>query len=101
MTGNRRILIVGRDQELVDQVTRRLEMAGFIVTGTTDDGVAIDLAISADYEALLIGEEVSEADRRYLTTQSRKGIPSLAVVKVQSSESVLIQLRQAGVLRGA
>jgi DNA-binding response OmpR family regulator len=100
MTENQRILIVGRDPELIDQVTRRLEMAGFIVTGTTDDGVAIDLAVSADYEALLIGEDMSEPDRRYLTTQSRQGSAGLRVVKVQNTQSVLTQLRQAGVFRG-
>jgi DNA-binding response OmpR family regulator len=100
MTETQRILIVGRDPELIEQVTRRLEMAGFIVTGTTDDGVAIDLAVSADYEALLIGEDVSEPDRRYLTTQARQGSAGLRVVKVQNTQAVLTQLRQAGVFRG-
>jgi hypothetical protein len=101
MMENNRILIVGREQTMVDQVARRLEMAGFIVTGTLDDGVAIDLAVSAGYDALLIGEEVSEPDRRYVTTQARINNASLVVVKVQSPESVLTQLRQAGVWKGS
>ena len=92
-----RILIFGREQQSMDVVTRILETAGFIVTGTLDEGVAIDLAGNSDYEALVIGREVSPSDRRYVATKSRDASPSLTVVAVQSPESVLTQLRQAGV----
>lgn|SRR5919106_2175925 len=97
MDNSNRILIFGREQQSTDEVTRILEAVGFIVTGTLDEGVAIDLVGSSDYEALLIGEEVSPSDRRYVATKSRYANPSLTVVVVQSPESVLTQLWQAGV----
>ena len=75
-----------------------LEKAGFIVTGTFNDGVALDLAGSSDYAALLIADDVSELDRRYVTTEARKIKPAMAVVIVQSLGSVLTQLRQAGII---
>jgi DNA-binding response OmpR family regulator len=97
MPDNNRILIFGREQESTDVVTRILETAGFIVTGTLDEGVAIDLAGNSDYDILLIGREVSQSDQRYVATRSRNANPDLTVVVVQSTESVLTQLRQAGV----
>jgi DNA-binding response OmpR family regulator len=97
MAENNRILLVGREQREMDQLTGILEMAGFIVTATADDGVAIDLAGSSSYGALLIGPEVSSVDRRYVATQARKNDRSLAVLVVNSNQSVLTQLRQAGV----
>ena len=81
----------------MDRVTRLLEMAGCIVTSTLDDGVAIDLAGSSDYDALLIGGEVSESDRRYVRSEARSKNPSMAVLIIHSAESVLTQLRQAGI----
>ncbi len=81
----------------MDLATPLLEKAGFIVTGTFSDGVALDLAGSSDYAALLIGGDVPESDRRYVTTEARKMKPGMAVVIVQSLESVLTQLRQAGI----
>jgi hypothetical protein len=97
MNNSNRILIFGRNQQLTDEVIHILETAGFIVTGTLDEGVAIDLAENSNFEALLIGEDVSQSDRRYVATKSRNANPSLTVVVVQSLESVLTQLRQAGV----
>ena len=92
-----RILIVGREQEYTDRLIGILESVGCIVTGTLSDGVAIDLAGSADYEVLLIADEVSHSDGRYVATESRKRNPSMTVVMVRSPESILTQLRQAGV----
>ena len=92
-----RILIVGREQEYTDRIIGILESVGCIVTGTLSDGVAIDLAGSADYDVLLIGDEVSQSDGRYVATEARKKRPLITVVMVQSAESVLTQLRQAGV----
>ncbi|MDA0734961.1 MAG: hypothetical protein O2909_02950 [Chloroflexi bacterium] len=97
MAQNNRILLVGRDLAAMEQLTGILEMAGYIVTATADDGVAIDLAKSSSYGALLIGREVSPVDRRYVATQSRKNDSELAVLVVNNTQSVLTQLRQAGV----
>ena len=97
MNDKNRILIVGRQQGSIDTITRLLEGVGCIVTGTTSDGVAIDLARSSDYDALLIEGEVSHSDGRYVATEARSRKPSLPVIIVQNPESVMTQLRGAGV----
>ena len=89
--------MVGRKQKGIDQLTRLLENAGCIVTGTLSDAVALDLAGSSDYHALLIDEEVSRSDGRYVTTRARDEKPSMPVIVVQSQRSILTQLRQAGI----
>ncbi len=91
-----RILIVGRHQDRLDRTTAILERVGHIVTGTLDDGVAIDLVGSSQFDALLIDREVSPQDRRYVTTQSREADPDTRVVVVESPEAVLTRLRHAG-----
>ena len=81
----------------MDEVSRLLEGVGCIVTSTLDDAVAIDLAVSSDYDALLIGEDVSQSDGRYVTTRARDKKPSTPVILVNGPESVLTQLKQAGI----
>ena len=81
----------------MDQVTRLLEGVGCIVTGTLSDAVAIDLAGSSDYDALLIAEEVSQSDSRYIATKARDNKPSMPVILAHGPKSVLTQLRQAGI----
>lgn len=96
MQGNLcRVLVVGREQGAMDRVTRKLESDAYIVTGTLSDAVALDLAWSTDFDALLIGAGVSASDRRYLATQVRNRQPSIPIVNVEGAASVLIQLRQA------
>jgi DNA-binding response OmpR family regulator len=99
MNRHNRIILVGREPEDLAQVTRILETAGYIVSVTESDGVAIDLAGSSEYDALFIGSEVPPLDRRYVTTTARALNPDMAVLVVQSPESVLTQLRQAGIER--
>ncbi len=96
MPDDNRILLVGRRQSRMDQLTGILEMAGFIVTATSDEGVAIDLAGSSTYDALLIDNDVSQPDRRYIATQCRNRDALLRVLVVNSPRSLLTQLRQAG-----
>ena len=71
MYQNKRLVIIGRSRESIDRLTRLLEGAGYIVTSTTDDGVAIDMVGSSEYAALLIDSDVSLADRRYVAAQAR------------------------------
>ena len=94
---NTRILLVGRDQKNLEGTTKILEQVGVIVTGTSDDSIAIDLVGSSQYDALLISRDVSLPDRRYITTQARKLDVDIPVVVVESPEAVLIRLRHAGV----
>lgn len=97
MNDNNRILIIGRYQDTMEEVTRVLEGVGFIVTGTMNDGVAIDLAASSEYDALLFGAEVSQSERGYIITEVRKSRPYIAFAVVNGPESVLTQVRQAGI----
>ena len=90
-----RVLIVEREEDTMARTTRALEGDAYIVTGTMDDAVALDLAGSTDFDALLIGKGVSLSDRRHLSTQVRKRQPTIPVVHVNDPTSVLIQLRQA------
>ena len=97
MNDKKRILMFGRRQESVDRVVRILEGVGFTVTSTLNDSVAIDLAGASDYDVLLIGEDVAQPDLRYVRTEARKRRASIRVVIVHSPESVLTQVKQAGI----
>lgn len=98
MDSQNRILIVGRQQDYLDSVTHLLESIGCVVVGTLSDVVAIDLAVSSKYDALLISDEVPQSDGGYITRQARNKWPSMPVVRIQTLESVLTQLRLAGVV---
>ncbi len=80
----------------MDRTTAILERVGYIVTGTLDDGVALDLVGSSRFDALLIDREVSPQDRRYVATQAREADPDTRVVVVENPEAVLTRLRHAG-----
>ncbi len=95
MSRNKRIVVLGRNAGDLDGLTRILEEAGYIVTSTINDGVAIDMVGSSAYDAMLITRDVAEADRRYVATQSRNRDVGLPVLTVNSSRSILTQLRQA------
>ena len=97
MAENNRILILGRQQEVVEKVTRLLEAVGCTVASTLNDEVAIDLAGSSGYDAFIIESEVAENDSRYVTTKARSVNSTIAVIVVSAPESVLTQLRQAGI----
>lgn len=95
MMNNKRLVVLGRDAGAIDQLGRHLEAAGYIVSTTTIDGVAIDLVGSSSYDAMLITRDVPETDRRYVAMESRRLDGGLAVLTVNSSRSVLTQLQQA------
>ncbi len=94
MNGNKRIVVLGRDASDIDRLTRVLEGAGYIVSSTTNDSVAVDMVGSSSYDALLINRDVTEADRRYVSTQSRNRDVGLLVLTVNSPRSILTQLAQ-------
>ncbi len=91
----RRILVVGRHQDVVDRFTNLLESHAYIVTSTMNDNVALDLAGSSDFDALVIGGGVSHADRASLREEVRRYLPDIEVVMSQGPDSVLTLLRQA------
>lgn len=95
MSSTKRIVILGRDASRLDNLSRILEGAGYIVASTTNDGVAIDMVGASSYDALLIARDVAEADRRYVATESRNRDVGIVVLTVNSPRSVLTQLSQA------
>ena len=95
MQKHRRILIVGRLEEAVDRTIRVLEGDGHIVTATLNDAVAIDMAGSSNFDALVLARSLPLADRGYVAREVSDRQPSIIVVTEQSPQSVLIQLRQA------
>ena len=95
MSSTKRIVILGRDASRLDNLSRILEGAGYIVASTTNDGVAIDMVGASSYDALLIARDVAEADRRYVSTESRNRDVGIVVLTVNSPRSVLTQLSQA------
>ena len=94
MSGNKRIVILGRDAGGNERLARILEGAGYIVASTTNDGVAIDMAGASGYDALLIDGGVAEADRRYVATEARNRHGGIVVLTVNGARSVLTQLAQ-------
>ena len=100
MPSDNRVLVVGLRSETMDSVTRRLESDGYIVTGTLDDNVAIDLAASSDFNAIVIDDEIPSSKRGYLMAQVREHRPDIAVVVAEGSNSVVTQIRQAFKERG-
>ena len=90
----RRILLVSRQPEMMDKVTSILESDGYIVSGTSNDDIAVDLAASSEFDALLVGGGVSEKERAALTAEIRRYRPSIAVVRSNAPESVLTLLNQ-------
>ena len=95
MTEPSRILVVGRHEDTTHKVGRALEADGHIVTSTLSAAIALDLAGSSDFDAVVIGGGVSHADSRYISTEIRGKKPSTTIVIAYGPESVLSQLRQA------
>ncbi len=90
-----RILVVGRHQALMDRVTKLLETNAYIVTSTTNNIVALDLASTGEFDAVLCSEELSLADQASLRDEIRRNHPQIATVIYQGTDSVLTLLRQA------
>ena len=95
MSSNKRLVVLGRDAADINRLTGILEGAGYIVTSTTNDGIAIDMVGSSTYDAMLISRDVPDADRRYVATEARNRDMGLPVLTVNNPRSVLTQLTQA------
>ena len=78
----------------MDHVSTILERDGYIVSGTTNGEIAIDLASTTDFDAMLIGEGLTEAEKSMLSGEVRRQHPSIVVVKTNAPESVLTLLNQ-------
>ena len=90
-----RVLVAARHQDVMDSLTRTLERDGYIVTGTLSDAIALDLARSSSFDAVVIGGGVSHSDRRHLVAEIQNKQPSTIAIVGHGTESVLLQLRQA------
>ncbi len=90
-----RVLVVARGQGRADELTEILERNSCLVTATTSVTTALDIAGYSDFDALVMAEDISPADRSYLRTQTSSIRPSAVVVSNRSSRSVMIQLSQA------
>ncbi len=90
-----RVLVVALRQRRADELTQILESNGFLVTTTTGVTAALDLAGYSEFEALVIAEDISPAERAYLRAQVVRRQPTPVVISNRSSRSVIIQLTQA------
>ena len=79
---------------MIDEVTSTLELEGYSVSSTLSDDIAVDLATSSDFDALLIGSGVSELDRLKLKGDVLRVRPSTKVAQAYGPESVVTALRQ-------
>ena len=89
-----RILLVGRSQEPVDAVTATLEAGGYSVSATLHDDIAVDLAASSDFDALLT-DGMTRQERSALRGQVLDKQPSIKIVQAEGPESVLTLIKQA------
>lgn len=89
-----RILLVGRSQEPVDAVTAALEAAGYSVTATLHDDIAVDLAASSEFDALLI-DGMTRQERSSLRGEVLGKQPAIKIVQAEGPESVLTLMKQA------
>lgn len=94
MHQQRRVLVVGRSTDDMETVTARLEGNGYSVTGTLHDDIAIDLAASSEFDALLM-VDMRQKERTGLRGEILKKQQKIKVVQAEGTESVLTLLKQA------
>lgn len=95
MQKQHRVLLVGREQDVIDTVTSTLEANGYSVTGTLHDDIAIDLAASSEFDAMLSGGGMTQKDWTQLRGEVLKKLPKIKVVQAEGPESVLTLMKQA------
>ena len=89
-----RVLVVGRNTDDMDTVTATLEGSGYSVTGTLHDDIAVDLAASSEFDAILMAD-MTQKERTELRGEVLKKQPKIKVVQAEGPESVLTLLKQA------
>lgn len=89
-----RVLVVGRRQEPVDAVTAVLESGGYSVTATLHDDIAVDLASSGEFDALLT-DGMTRQERSSLRGEVLRKLPAIKIVQAEGAESVLTLMKQA------
>lgn len=95
MGDTKRILVYADREEELDALTARLDADGHSATGTVVDELAIDLASSSNFEALLVDRHVSPGDQLWITSEIARRNPGILVIRANGPEAILTQLRQA------
>jgi|GEM_PF-851666 DNA-binding NtrC family response regulator len=91
----KRILVYADREEELEALTSRLDADGHSATGTVVDELAIDLASSSNFEALLVDQHVSPRNQLWITGEIVRRNPGILVIRANGPEAVLTQLRQA------
>ena len=94
MQQQRRVLVVGRSTDDMDTVTATLEGNGYSVTATLYDDIAVDLASSSEFDAILMAD-MTQKELTALRGEVLKKQPKIKVVQAEGPESVLTLLKQA------
>jgi DNA-binding NtrC family response regulator len=95
LISHKRILVFADREDELDALTARLDADGHSATGTVVDDLAIDLASSSDFEALLVDQHVSPSSQLWITGEIVRRNPGILVIRANGPEAVLTQLRQA------
>ncbi len=91
----KRVLCIGRHQEIMDAVLTQLRDAGYEPAGAlTIDGV-VELAATSPFEALLIGGGMKPDERDEVMTRVRAVQPTMTMVRVSVFYNALEELREA------
>ena len=94
MQQQRRVLVVGRSTDDMEAVTATLEGNGYSVTGTLHDDIAVDLAASSEFDAILMAD-MTQKELTALRGEVLRKQPKIKVVQAEGPESVLTLLKQA------
>lgn len=93
--GNHRILVYADREDELAALTSRLDADGHSATGTVVDELAIDLASSSDFEALLVDRHVPPRDQLWITSEISRRNPGILIIRANGPEAIITQLRQA------
>lgn len=78
----------------MDAVTAALEAGGYSVSATLHDDIAVDLAASSEFDALLT-DGMTRQERSALRGQVLDKQPAIKIVQAEGPESVLTLIKQA------